>query len=95
MDFYKKAIFVFVLFLFFAAVFVKMIEPVVEKQISNIFAERKLSNKLKKELQKSTTEFTPEKREFYKGIIKKLYIKWRPLVDESISEAEKEINKNN
>ena len=64
MDFYKKAIFVFVLFLFFAAVFVKMIEPVVEKQISNIFAERKLSNKLKKELQKSTTEFTPEKREF-------------------------------
>ena len=95
MDFYKKAIFVFVLFLFFAAVFVKMIEPVVEKQISNIFAERKLSNKLKKELQKSTTEFTPEKREFYKDVIKKLYIKWKPLVNESISEAEKEINKNN
>jgi len=95
MDFYKKAIFVFVLFLFFAAVFVKMIEPVVEKQISNIFAERKLSSKLKKELQKSTTEFTPEKREFYKDIIKKLYIKWQPLVDESISEAKKEINKNN
>ena len=95
MDFYKKAIFVFVLFLFFAAVFVKMIEPVVEKQISNIFAERKLANKLKKELQKSTTEFTPEKREFYKDVIKKLYIKWKPLVNESISEAEKEINKNN
>ena len=95
MDFYKKAIFVFVLFLFFAAVFVKMIEPVVEKQISNIFAERKLLSKLKKELQKSTTEFTPEKREFYKDIIKKLYIKWQPLVDESISEAKKEINKNN
>jgi|TARA_B100001971_G_C18032584_1_gene453333 uncharacterized FlgJ-related protein len=95
MDFYKKAIFVFVLFLFFAAVFVKMIEPVVEKQMSNIFAERKLANKLKKELQKSTTEFTPEKREFYKDVIKKLYIKWKPLVNESISEAEKEINKNN
>ena len=95
MDFYKKAIFVFVLFLFFAAVFVKMIEPVVEKQMSNIFAERKLANKLKKELQKSTTEFTPEKREFYKDVIKKLYIKWKPLVNESINEAEKEINKNN
>ena len=95
MDFYKKAIFVFVLFLFFAAVFVKMIEPVVEKQFSNIFAERKLSNKLKKELQKSTTEFTPEKREFYKDIIKKLYIKWKPLIDESINEAESEIKKNN
>ena len=95
MNFYKKAIFVFVLFLFFAAVFVKMIEPVVENQISNIFAERKLSNKLKKELQKSTTEFTPEKREFYKDIIKKLYIKWKPLVDESINEAQKEIYKNN
>ena len=95
MDFYKKAIFVFVLFLFFMAVFVKMIEPVIENQISSVFAERKMSNKLKKELQKSTEEFTPEKREFYKNIIKKLYIKWKPLIDESVNEAESEITKNN
>ena len=95
MDFYKKAIFVFILFLFFAAVFIKMIEPVIENQISSIFAERKMSNKLKKELQKSTVQFTPEKREFYKDIIKKLYIKWKPLIDESINEAESEIKKNN
>ena len=95
MDFYKKAIFVFVLFLFFMAVFVKMIEPVIENQISNIFAERKMSKKLKKELQKSTEQFTPEKREFYKDIIKKLYIKWKPLIDESVNEAESEIRKNN
>ena len=95
MDFYKKAIFVFVLFLFFMAVFVKMIEPVIEDQISSIFAERKMSNKLKKELQKSTEQFTPEKREFYKDIIKKLYIKWKPLIDESVNEAESEITKNN
>ena len=95
MDFYKKAIFVFILFLFFAAVFVKMIEPVIESQISSIFAERKMSNKLKEELQKSTVQFTPEKREFYKDIIKKLYIKWKPLIDESINEAESEIKKNN
>ena len=95
MDFYKKAIFVFVLFLFFMAVFVKMIEPVIENQISSIFAERKMSNKLKKELQKSTEQFTPEKRDFYKDIIKKLYIKWKPLIDESVNEAESEITKNN
>jgi len=95
MDFYKKAIFVFVLFLFFMAVFVKMIEPVIENQISSIFAERKMSNKLKKELKKSTEQFTPEKREFYKDIIKKLYIKWKPLIDESVNEAESEITKNN
>ena len=95
MDFYKKAIFVFILFLFFAAVFIKMIEPVIENQISSIFAERKMSNKLKKELQKSTVQFTPEKREFYKDIIKKLYIKWKPLIDESLNEAESEITKNN
>ena len=95
MDFYKKAIFVFVLFIFFMAVFVKMIEPVIEDQISSIFAERKMSNKLKKELQKSTEQFTPEKREFYKDIIKKLYIKWKPLIDESVNEAESEITKNN
>ena len=95
MNFYKKAIFVFILFLFFAAVFVKMIEPVIESQISSIFAERKMSNKFKEELQKSTVQFTPEKREFYKDIIKKLYIKWKPLIDESINEAESEIKKNN
>ena len=95
MNFYKKAIFVFILFLFFAAVFVKMIEPVIENQISSIFAERKMSNKLKKELQKSAEQFTPEKREFYKNIIKKLYIKWKPLIDESVNEAESEITKNN
>ena len=95
MDFYKKAIFVFVLFLFFMAVFVKMIEPVIENQISSIFAERKMSNKLKKELQKSTVQFTPEKREFYKDIIKKLYIKWKPLIDESVNEAKSEIKKIN
>ena len=95
MDFYKKAIFVFVLFLFFMVVFVKMIEPVIENQISSVFAERKMSNKLKKELQKSTEEFTPEKREFYKNIIRKLYIKWKPLIDESVNEAESEITKNN
>ena len=83
------------MFLFFMVVFVKMIEPVIENQISSIFAERKMSNKLKNELQKSTEEFTPEKREFYKNIIKKLYIKWKPLIDESVNEAESEIKKNN
>ena len=94
MDLYKKIIFVFILFIFFTAVLVKMIEPVFEKQISNIFAEKKLSTKLKKELQKSTAEFTPKKKEFYKNIIKKLYIKWKPLIDESINEAKKEIDNN-
>ena len=92
MDFFKKAIFIFVLILFFMIVMIKMLEPVFEKQISNIFADKKLSTKLKEELISSTEEFTPEKRQFYKDIIKKLYIKWKPLLDESITEAEKEIN---
>ena len=48
MNFYKKVIFVFIVFLFFTAVLVKMIEPVLEKQVSNIFKEKKLSIKLKK-----------------------------------------------
>ena len=38
-------------------------------------------------------DFTPEKREFYKNIIKKIYIKWKPLIEESIKEADQEINK--
>jgi len=94
MDFYKKAIFVFLLFLFFMIVFVKMLEPVVEKQFSNIFSDKKLSIKLKEELINSTEEFTPEKRDFYKDVIKKLYIKWKPLLEESLKEANKEIQKN-
>jgi len=92
MNFFKKSIFIFVLLLFFMIVSVKMLEPVFERQISSIFADRKLSTKLKDELVSSTEEFTPEKREFYKNIIKKLYIKWKPLLDESVNEAKKELN---
>ena len=91
MNFYKKAIFVFLLSLFFIVVFVKMLEPVVNKLFSNIFAEKKLSTKLKEELVSSTEDFTPEKRLFYKNIIKKSYIKWKPLIEEAVSEANNEI----
>ena len=94
MDFYKKALFIFILFLFLLITSVIMIEPVIERQMSNIFADKKISTKLKEELVKSTEEFTPEKRIFYKSIIKKIYIKWKPLIDESIEEANKEITKN-
>lgn len=92
MNFYKKTAFVFLLFLFFMVVFVKMLEPIVNKQLSGVFSDKKFSSKLKKELISSTQEFTPEKRIFYKDIIKKIYIKWKPLIDESISEANKEIS---
>ena len=68
MNFYKKAIFIFLLFLFFMVVFIKMLEPVVNKQFSNLFAEKKLSIKLKEELISSTEDFTTEKRIFYKDI---------------------------
>tara|TARA_B110000444_G_C18465170_1_gene422104 strand:+ start:240 stop:521 length:282 start_codon:yes stop_codon:yes gene_type:complete len=93
MNFYKKTIFVFIVVIFTFAVLIKLVEPVVEKQLSNIFADKKLSKKLSKELISSTNDFTPEKREFYKNIIKKLYIKWIPLMEEARSEAEKDINK--
>tara|TARA_B110001454_G_C12534443_1_gene356645 strand:- start:294 stop:578 length:285 start_codon:yes stop_codon:yes gene_type:complete len=93
MNFYKKGIFIFLLFLFFMIVFVKITEPVIEKQLSNIFSDKKISIKLKNELINSTEEFTPEKRNFYKDVIKKLYIKWKPLLEESLEEANKEILK--
>jgi uncharacterized FlgJ-related protein len=93
MNFYKKAIFIFVLITFFMVVLVKMVEPVIDKQISGIFADRKLSNKIKKELVSSTENFTEEKRLFYKDIIKKIYIKWKPLIEESITEANQELSK--
>ena len=89
MNFYKKTIFIFLIFVFF----IKLIEPVIEKQMTNIFADKKLSKKLSRELISSTDEFTPEKRLFYKNIIKKLYLKWVPLIDEAKKEAELELKK--
>ena len=94
MDFYKKVIFVFIIFIFFTAAFVKLIEPVFERQISKIFEGKKLSDKMKKELEKSTKDFSPEKREFYKNIIKETYKKWKPLIDEAIIEANTELKNN-
>ena len=93
MNFYKKLIFTFFIIIFTFAILIKLVEPVIEKNLSNIFADKKLSKKLTSELIKSTENFTPEKREFYKNIIKKIYIKWKPLIEESIKEADKEINK--
>lgn len=92
MDFYKKILFVFIIFIFTFAIIVKITEPVISKQINNIFSDKKFSKKITRELINSTEDFTQERREFYKNIIKKLYIKWKPLIEESISEANKELN---
>ena len=45
-----------------------------------------------KELVNSTDEFTPEKKEFYIDIIKKIYIKCMPLFDEAQNQAHNEMN---
>ena len=92
MDFYKKLVFSILAFLFCFAVMIKLVEPVIERQVSNIFADKKLSKKIMKELINSTEDFTPEKRELYKNIIKKIYIKWIPLLEEAKNDANKELN---
>lgn len=88
MNFFKKAIFIFLLIIFGIIITVKSLEPVIEKQLSQIFADRKISKKINKELINLTEEFTPEKREFYKKILVSLYTKWLPLIKESREEAE-------
>tara|TARA_B110000971_G_scaffold216051_1_gene250477 strand:+ start:819 stop:1100 length:282 start_codon:yes stop_codon:yes gene_type:complete len=93
MNFYKKTIFIFLVVVLSFVFFIKLIEPVIEKQMTNIFADKKLSKKLSRELISSTEEFTPEKRLFYKNIIKKLYLKWVPLIEEAKREAELELKK--
>jgi len=92
MNFYKKTIFLILAVIFCFAVMIKLVEPVIERQLSNIFEDKKLSKKLMRELINSTEEFTPEKRELYKDIIKKIYIKWVPLFNEVLIEAKEEIN---
>ena len=93
MDFYKKLTFSILAFIFCFAIMIKLVEPVIERQLSNIFADKKLSKRLMKEIINSTEDFTPEKRDLYKNIIKKIYIKWIPLIDEARSEAKKELIK--
>ena len=66
MDFYKKAVVIFLLVIFSFILMIKLVEPVIENQLSNIFADKKLSKKLSKELISSTEDFTPEKRNFIK-----------------------------
>ena len=89
---YKKFIFKSLIVIFTIAIVIKLIEPVIERQISNIFSEKKISKKIMKELVNSTDEFTPEKKEFYIDIIKKIYIKWMPLFSQAQNQAKKEMN---
>lgn len=91
MNFYKKAIFVFVLIIFGIIVTVKSLEPVIEKQISQVFSDKKMSKKINKELLSLTEDFTPEKRDFYKKILVSVYVKWLPLIEEAKFEAEQKI----
>ena len=94
MNFYKKALFITLLIFIFFVGLITVLEPVVDRQLSNFFADKKISTKLKNELLKGTKDFTPEKRIFYKNVIKKIYIKWKPLLEEVVKEANDEINKN-
>ena len=93
MNFYKKAAFIFVLIILGIIVAAKSLEPIIEKQLSNIFADKKMSKKINKELMGMTEDFTPEKKEFYKKIIVSLYTKWIPLFEEAKIEAYQKLNK--
>ena len=92
MNFYKKAIFIFILIVFGIIITIKSLQPVIERQLSLIFSDKKISKKINKELMNLTEDFTPEKREFYKKILVSLYVKWLPLIEESRLEADKKIN---
>lgn len=91
MNFYKKTAYIFVLIILFLIITIRLVEPLIDRQINNFIADKKLSEKLKKELKNSVTDFTPEKRVFYKEIIKDGYKKWKPLIDEAIKEANNEL----
>ena len=93
MDFYKKLSFSILAFIFCFAVMINLVEPVIERQVSNIFADKKFSKKLMREFVNSTEEFSPEKRDLYKNLIKKIYLKWVPLLDEVRREALEELEK--
>lgn len=91
MNFIKKSIYIFILVLFFFITLIKITEPFIQKQLHSIFKDKNISKKINKELINSTKDFTKEERLFYKEIIKKLYIKWIPLIDEAKKDALNEI----
>jgi len=95
MNFYKKTAFLFILMVLFIIITIRLVEPLIDRQISNFISDKKLSEKLKKELKNSVNNFTPEKRIFYKEIIKDGYKKWKPLIDEAINEANIELENKN
>ena len=47
MDFYKKAAFIFILIILGIIITAKSLEPIIEKQLSNIFASKKNFKKIK------------------------------------------------
>ena len=57
MNFYKKALFITLLIFIFFVGLITVLEPVVDRQLSNIFADKKISTKLKNELLKGTKDF--------------------------------------
>lgn len=87
MDFYKKTFFIFILFLLFFIILIKNLEPLIDKKLNQLFEDKKFSKKINRELENSTREFSENERVFYKNIIKKLYIKWIPLLEEAKQEA--------
>ena len=72
-------------------VMIKLVEPVIERQVSNIFADKNFK-KTNERTYKFYRRFYTWKRELYKDIIKKIYIKWAILLDEIRDEANKELN---
>ena len=70
MDFYKKLIFTFIIFLFFLAVSVKIIEPVFERQISKIFEGKKFQINLKRSYKAAQKTLHQKKENFIRQSLK-------------------------
>jgi len=91
MEFYKKTFFVFIVILLFFIILIKSLEPFIQKQLRSVFEDKSISKKINRELIRSTEPFSPEEKKFYKDIIKKIYIKWIPLLEEAKQEAKDEL----
>ena len=91
MEFYKKTFFVFIVILLLFIILIKNLEPFIQKQLRSVFEDKSISKKINRELIRSTEPFSLEEKKFYKDIIKKIYIKWIPLLEEAKQEAKDEL----
>jgi len=92
-DYYKKKIFIFILIFFTSLILIKFFLNLVKSEIQNIINSKKFEIFIYEQMNKKLDNFankqlTQEEYVFYKDTFKKIYIKYKPLLQEIYKETQ-------